>query len=176
MGIAGRDNSAVFKKRPRTSWPWLGSAAIYIVGCLEFGSAFGLTLEALRHGGGPIVLSPAQLDSVTAAGTTVTIDVWSVAVGPMAVTHTAGASQIIQTRILRVNLAAGAFPRYLGEIAVDMTTATASAIAKGDTSADCFANIQVIANVFFSSVNAAKTVTPGSAVCSCSVLALSFGG
>jgi hypothetical protein len=125
-----------------------------------------------------IVLSLEQLDKVTAGAVFSRIDVSAVASGATAFTHVYAALHSMQGGALMVRLdpAAGlALPSLLGNQQINITYGSGGAYAAGDQNADCSATVSLMStDLVVGQISAVKTATLTTAICLCSVWAVSL--
>lgn len=124
-----------------------------------------------------VVLSPENLDRVTAGGVSFRIDADAVARGTTAFTDAFARFEVTYGQALRVHVDPPPDPRppyVMGPQELAVTRGSGRAYASGDQGADCSVNATVmIADLLASMVNSIKAVTATAALCQCSLLAVS---
>lgn len=131
--------------------------------------------EPAAHGTGAVVLSPAQLDNVTAGAVLARIDLSADARGAAAFTDTSLALHSMRGTVLKVDPRPAASPRLLGTQRVDVTYGTGKATAAGDQGADCSAKATLLStDLVAGMVAAAKQATTTTALCQCSLMGVSL--
>jgi hypothetical protein len=97
-----------------------------------------------------IVLTPRQLDSITAAASTIRVEAFATAHGPTAVTSTEGSARSGQTTVLRIDynprLPEPARAKLLGIVPAEIYVAQGQASATGATDARASVNIVLSGN------------------------------
>lgn len=130
------------------------------------------------HRLGPMVLTEAQMDKITAGTIRMQIDVAGSAEGPAASTSVDSQSRIVEAKVLRVAMNPGAPPqasaRLLGETPAEIAIGFGHAFASGESSAGCSARAEAIGNIDFSHYTNTTIMTPKSVTCLCSLFAVSF--
>jgi hypothetical protein len=121
----------------------------------------------------PTVLDDSQLDSVSAAGGSVSLDLSASAQGVGAISSTAGSIQTARSTILRIAFEGGvAGARLLRVDPVDYILAAGQASAIGSSNAQCSATLATVIDLVFIIRLAAATVTSTSATCACAAFAI----
>lgn len=171
-------NSSAAAARGRISRPALIGVAMLLWAALPALSGARAAEPAAHgtgHGTGAVVLSPAQLDNVTAGGVLARIDLTADARGAAAFTDTSLALHSLRGTVLKVDPRPAASPRLLGTQRVDVTYGTGKATAAGDQGADCSAKATLLAtDLVAGMVAAAKQATTTTALCQCSLMGVSL--
>ncbi len=125
-----------------------------------------------------VVLSPENLDRVTAGSLSFRIDADAVARGTTAFTEAFARFEVTYGQALKVHVDPPSDPRppyMLGTQELAVTRGSGRAYASGDQAADCSVTATVmLADIVASMVNSVKQVTATTALCQCSLLAVSI--
>jgi hypothetical protein len=148
--------------------------------CLGDGS---LALASERSRAQPMLLSDKQLDRITAGGVTLRVDLSAEAQGPTAVASTTGLIQSADTTVLLVRIdaggAAGPTPHFLGQAPATVYLAGGQAIASGDATSNCSANVEASGDFAFLTGVSLKTSTAGpptpTLTCGCAAFGITLG-
>jgi len=125
------------------------------------------------------ILTDDQLDTVSASGENVTLELSASADGPAAVSTTRGQVASGRSTVLKVSYDPNAFPaaraRLVDTVAADVILANGEADASGASNAQCSAKIMTTGSFAYFDQAQMQTVTPSSAVCACAAIGLRFG-
>ncbi len=132
--------------------------------------------------GGPIVLSDAKLDALTASGITATFSLLATATGPNVSTATEGSVRTARTTVLRIDVEPAADPlaegavraRLVDEIPADLLFAHGSATASGSSNAQCTATLSTPSTFAYFQQMTARSITPTLATCACAAFGISI--
>jgi len=120
-------------------------------------------------------LSDADMDSVTAGGLGLRLDLASAATGPTAFAAVQGETRIGRATMLEVALDPAAPPqaqaRLTGTQAVEIGLGSGRAVANGDA-ASCSASAAALGDVTYLHSLSSAVATPGAATCLCSLFAI----
>jgi hypothetical protein len=157
---------------------WIIAGAMLLVLAALCSTSRARAADGSSIGVRAIVLSLEQLDKVTAGAVFSQIDVSAVASGATAFTQVYAALHSIQGGALMVRLdpAAGqALPTLLGNQQINITYGSGGAYAAGDQNTDCSATASLVStDLVVGRISAVKTVTLTTAICLCSVWAVSL--
>jgi hypothetical protein len=163
----------------RPFWPKHLVQLALITGLWFAQEGVALATEKPAVSTGPTRLSDRQLDRVTAAGPTLSLDLSASAQGLNAIASTAGTIQSANTTIMQVDLSPGAPARLLSTTQATVIIAAGQATASGTDGAQCSANIQTTGTFSFLRVVSETTNLPPSApglpyvvTCACGALAI----
>jgi hypothetical protein len=155
-----------------------------IVGAMLLAAAALCSIPCARAADGSsigpraIVLSLEQLDKVTAGAVFSRIDVSATASGATAFTQVYAMLRSMQGGVLMVGLDpadGSALPSSLGNQQINVTYGSGGAYAAGDQNADCSATVSLMStDLLVSRISAVKTATLTTAICLCSVWAVSL--
>jgi hypothetical protein len=134
--------------------------------------------------GGPVELSAAQLDSITSGSAiSLQVDLAAFAAGSGAVATTLARTQIVQSQLLVATVDPGAPEegqmRDVAQRRANIAMGSGLATAAGQSDAHCSATMTVIGEIDFSrsmstALASASAAGPSSAVCQCSIIAISL--
>ncbi|HLI12773.1 MAG TPA: hypothetical protein VKY65_14365 [Alphaproteobacteria bacterium] len=158
----------------RPSWLLLVAGLVLVPG----GRA-GALGPAAATGTAPLVLTAAQLDTVTAgAPLTFQIELAAAATGADVLAATGAQSQIVRTEIVRAAFdpaaPEGARLRMIDREDAEVAMGSGHALAVGQSGATCTAQMTVIGDLAFSRSLSTAVTTPTTATCLCAVFAISL--
>ncbi len=131
---------------------------------------------------GPVVLSDANLDALTARGITASLDLMATATGPSVVTSTIGSVRTARATILQISVEPGPDTssgemmraRLVGTAPADLLFAFGSATAHGQDNAQCAASLNSPSTFDYLTRMSVRSATPTLATCSCAAFGISL--
>jgi len=180
---AGREAGGAGGRLIRRKLQRLGWALALLGGALLLPGR-ALAGEIAPAGGGPVELSAAQLDSITAGSAiSLQVDLAAFAAGSGAVATTLARMQIVQSQLLVATVDPGAPEegqmRDVAQRRANIAMGSGLASAAGQSDAHCSATMTVIGEIDFSrsmstALASASAAGQSSAICQCSIIAISL--
>jgi hypothetical protein len=163
---------APHRLRARDAWLVL----LVFWGALYAGIARGDPKAPATALAAPKVLNDGEMDTVTAGGIALRLDLAASASGGTAFTNARGEARIVRATMLKIATVPGAPPqaqaRLLGEQAADIAIGTGHATASGDGAAGCSARAEALGDIAFIRGLASAATTPTAATCLCAIFAI----